>query len=207
VRKVFFYDTRSYKELIRCTDPFSIIYFLFFFLSSLVTIFISFYPVPRPFHELNWPRTDEATILPSMCEYSNPDPDLIKHLHQILLDIRTDICLYSVGPSYKMTDGTAGPSIFDTSEILSVLLKSVHHLQHWCSDNKKKERIEDLIFSSPELKAQVSYSDRLLSVVRPSVHLSVNFSHFRLLLQNHLANFNQTWHKSSLREGGSSLFK
>jgi hypothetical protein len=31
------------------------------------------------------------------------------------------------------------------------------------------------VFSSPELKAQVSYSDRLLSVVRPSVHLSVNF--------------------------------
>jgi hypothetical protein len=28
-----------------------------------------------------------------------------------------------------------------------------------------------LIFSSPELKAQVSYSDRLLSVVRPSVRL------------------------------------
>jgi hypothetical protein len=31
------------------------------------------------------------------------------------------------------------------------------------------------IFSSPELKAQVSYSDRPLSVVRPSVRLSVNF--------------------------------
>ena len=35
--------------------------------------------------------------------------------------------------------------------------------------------------SSPEPKVQVSYSDRLLSVVC----LSVNFSHFRLLLQNH----------------------
>jgi hypothetical protein len=31
------------------------------------------------------------------------------------------------------------------------------------------------IFSSPELKAQVSYSDRLLSFVRLSVCLSVNF--------------------------------
>jgi hypothetical protein len=30
-------------------------------------------------------------------------------------------------------------------------------------------------FSSPELKAQVSYSDRLLSVVCLSVRLSVNF--------------------------------
>jgi hypothetical protein len=31
------------------------------------------------------------------------------------------------------------------------------------------------VFSSPELKAQVSYSNRLLSVVRLSVRLSVNF--------------------------------
>jgi hypothetical protein len=28
-----------------------------------------------------------------------------------------------------------------------------------------------------------------------------------LLLQNHWANFNQTWHKSSFGEGDSSLFK
>ena len=35
----------------------------------------------------------------------------------------------------------------------------------------------------------------------------VNFSHFHLLLQNHWANFNQTWHKTSLGEGNSSLFK
>jgi hypothetical protein len=31
--------------------------------------------------------------------------------------------------------------------------------------------------------------------------------HFRLLLQNHWANFNQTWHKSSLGEVDSKLFK
>ena len=70
-------------------------------------------------------------------------------------------------------------------------------------------------FSSPELKAQVSFSDHLSSVVclsvhpsvRPSVCLSVNFSHFHLLLQNDWANFNQTWHKVSLGEGDSSLFK
>ena len=61
------------------------------------------------------------------------------------------------------------------------------------------------VFSSPELKAQVSFSDHLSSgvclSVRPSVCLSVNFSHFHLLLQNHWANFNQTWHKVSLGEG------
>ena len=76
-----------------------------------------------------------------------------------------------------------------------------------------------VFFSSPELKTQVSFSDHLsfvvclsvrLSVrpsVRPSVCLSVNFSHFHLLLFNHWANFTQTWHKASLGEGDSSLFK
>jgi hypothetical protein len=61
-----------------------------------------------------------------------------------------------------------------------------------------------LIFSSPELKlkVQMNFSDRMLSVVC----LSVNFSHIRLLY-NHLANFNQTWHKSSLGGGDPSLFK
>ena len=34
----------------------------------------------------------------------------------------------------------------------------------------------------------------------------VNCSHFHLLLQNHLANFNQTWHKTCIGEGDSSLF-
>ena len=48
------------------------------------------------------------------------------------------------------------------------------------------------------MKAQVSYSDRLLSIV----HLSIcKLLHFLLLLQNRWAYFNQTWHKSSLREG------
>ena len=69
-----------------------------------------------------------------------------------------------------------------------------------------------LFFSSPELKAQVSYSDRPLSVVRLSVCPSVcpsvcKLLHFRLLLQNRWANFNQTWHKSSLGGGDSKLLK
>ena len=74
--------------------------------------------------------------------------------------------------------------------------------------NEIKTSLRIAIFSSPELKAQVSFSDHLSSVVclsvRPSVRtsvrlsvclsvrLSVNFSHFHLLLQNHWANFNQT---------------
>ena len=44
------------------------------------------------------------------------------------------------------------------------------------------------ILSSPELKAQMSFSDHFLSVVC----LSLNFSHFHLLFQNHWASFNQT---------------
>jgi hypothetical protein len=47
----------------------------------------------------------------------------------------------------------------------------------------------DTLFSSPELKGQESFSDRPLSGVRPSV---CKLLHFRLLLQNHCANFNQT---------------
>ena len=62
-----------------------------------------------------------------------------------------------------------------------------------------------MVFSSPELKAQVKFSDCLLSIVRPSVSQSVNFSQFHLevLLKNHWANFNQNWHKASLCEGDS----
>ena len=63
------------------------------------------------------------------------------------------------------------------------------------------------LFSSPELKAQVSFSNQNLFVVVIVVGVVVNFSHFHLLLQNHWANFNQTWHKASLGEGNSSLFK
>ena len=60
---------------------------------------------------------------------------------------------------------------------------------------------EGVVLSSPELKAQVSISDGLLSVLR----LSINFSHYHLLLENHCVNFNQTWNKTSL--GNSSLLK
>jgi hypothetical protein len=59
------------------------------------------------------------------------------------------------------------------------------------------------LFSSPELNAQVSFSDRPSSVC-PSV---CKLLHFRLLLQNHWTNFDQNWHKSSLGGGVSKLFK
>ena len=58
------------------------------------------------------------------------------------------------------------------------------------------------LFGPPDL----SFFDRLSSIVRLSVCLSVNFSHFHPL-QKHQANFNQTWHKAFLRERDSNLFK
>ena len=70
-------------------------------------------------------------------------------------------------------------------------------------NNHEKQNEPTLIFSSPELKAQVSFPDHLSFIVC----LSVNFSHFLPLLQNHWTNFNQNWHKVSPSDGDSSLFK
>ena len=59
--------------------------------------------------------------------------------------------------------------------------------------------------------AHLSLSDQNLSlsvvvvvVVVVVVDVVVNFLNFYLLLQNHWANFNQTWHKASSGEGNSS---
>ena len=61
-------------------------------------------------------------------------------------------------------------------------------------------------FSSPEPKAQVSFSDQNLSIVRRCC-----CCHKLLTLSSSspepLGQFNQTWEKSSLGEGDSSLFK
>ena len=51
------------------------------------------------------------------------------------------------------------------------------------------------LFSSPEPKVQVSYSDQNLSIVR---HRCCKLFRLYLLLQTQYANFNQTWHKASL---------
>ena len=61
--------------------------------------------------------------------------------------------------------------------------------------------------NSPELKAQVSFADHLSSVVCLSVCPPIKFSHFHLLLQNHWANFNQTWYMAYLGKVDSILFK
>jgi hypothetical protein len=61
--------------------------------------------------------------------------------------------------------------------------------------------LTNLRFSSLELKAQVNFSDHLLSIVR----LSVRLLYFRIL-QNRFANCNQSEHKSSFGEGELKLF-
>ena len=67
--------------------------------------------------------------------------------------------------------------------------------------------VELLVLSSSELKAQVSFSEELSSVCPSSVCLSVNFTHFQLLLQmNHSAILNRNWHKASFGYGNLNLF-
>ena len=86
----------------------------------------------------------------------------------------------------------------DLSEITSI---SISRISAWIS-------VSDCctdIFRTPELKAGVRFSDRRLSVIRSHARLSVNFSQF-YLLQNHWANFNQSWRKASLGEWDLRFF-
>ena len=66
-------------------------------------------------------------------------------------------------------------------------------------DSNRIKLFFKIVFSSPEPKGQVSFSDHDLSIV--------NCSHFLLLFKNHQTNFNQTWYKAFLGEGDSKLFK
>ena len=60
-------------------------------------------------------------------------------------------------------------------------------------------------FTWAELSSEFFFSDRLLSVVRPSVSPSLNFSH--IYLKNYSTNFNQTCHTALLGHRESSLVK
>ena len=62
-----------------------------------------------------------------------------------------------------------------------------------------------LVFSSPEQKAQVSFSDQNLSFVRCCCYCHKLFT-LSSSSPDHWANFNQTCHNASLGEGNSSLF-
>ena len=81
--------------------------------------------------------------------------------------------------------------------------------------DKQRINLFRYIFCSPELKAQVSFSDHFLSVrlsvrlsVCPSVWLYVcKLFTFSSSSQEPQGQFKQTWHKASLGGGDSSLFK
>jgi hypothetical protein len=86
----------------------------------------------------------------------------------------------------------------------------LHHLRHFfqtffylinilCIQNSAELVVMEyitFIFSSPGPKVQVNYCHHLASVV--CCLSSVNFSHFKLLLRNHWANWNQTLQECSL---------
>jgi hypothetical protein len=98
-----------------------------------------------------------------------------------------------------MDDQESSPTELKISTILSRIphLRTLFSSLNLVPENRvrmQKTTLIGQVFSSPELKAQVSFSDRPLSGVRLSV---CELLHFRLLLQNHWTNFNQTWHKSS----------
>ena len=63
------------------------------------------------------------------------------------------------------------------------------------------------IFSSPELKAQVSFSDRLASVICPSVCLSVCLSVNFTSSSSSPEPLGQNWLRAVFGDGNSSLFK
>ena len=72
----------------------------------------------------------------------------------------------------------------------------------------KKENSNKYRYAYQIFLAHLSWKLKWVSsVVCQSVCPSINFSNFRLLLKNHWANFNQTWHKASLCEGDSFFFK
>ena len=65
----------------------------------------------------------------------------------------------------------------------------------------------DVLFSSTEPKARVSYCRPFSSVVRRASSVVRKLLHFHLLLENAWLDFNQTWQESSLGVGDSKLFK
>ena len=96
-------------------------------------------------------------------------------------------------------------NVFSVKKILILLFYTIN-----CKQNV------DLLtdFCSPELTAQVSFSDRLSYDFQfDTRHLLMKRIRFcsnerpNLLLKNHWVNINQTWHKTSLGEGDLWFYK
>jgi hypothetical protein len=119
-----------------------------------------------------------------------------------------------------VTDFKLGPFIhrkYDDSLMTAWVLSSAWLYTSW----RRKSTISKIIYHwqyycfhfefVPPFLAHLSWKLKwaiLITFCPSSVCLSVcKLLHFRLLLQNRWANFNQTWHKLSLGGGDSSLFK
>jgi hypothetical protein len=84
--------------------------------------------------------------------------------------------------------------------------KIIVHIRYYflCIKSNERNLRKFLFISSPEWKLKWAF---LIACCPSSSLPSVcKLLHFRPL-QNHCANFNQTWHKLSLVEGDSKLFK
>ena len=103
--------------------------------------------------------------------------------------LQTSKCLLHLSTRFQ----TDSDVIFLTNDTLIKTISYIYNL------------IEFLAHLSRRLMWAFLMKICLLSVVVVVV-VVVNFSHFDLL-QNYWANFNQTWHKSSLGDGYSGLFK
>jgi hypothetical protein len=94
----------------------------------------------------------------------------------------------------RIHSGHFGKSTFNALNIklshVSITCFYIVNIAVSCQEYSNEKFI--LIFSSPSVR---------LSVCRSVCKLL----HFRLLLQNHWANFNHTWHRSSMGEGVSSF--
>lgn len=68
-------------------------------------------------------------------------------------------------------------------DLYTIYVVFFYAMNFWFLEHKieAQSMIKNTLFSSPEPKSQVSFPDHLLS----SVRLSVKFSRFRLLFQNH----------------------
>ena len=71
-----------------------------------------------------------------------------------------------------------------------------YRITGWIFTKLRRDKVlkTPLIFRAQEPKAPVTYCDYALSGVRPSVRRPLDYLHFRLLLQNRLMDFDETWY-------------
>ena len=83
--------------------------------------------------------------------------------------------------------------LYVASEELSTCINTEN--VYWILKEDEIQKEVHIVFRAQEPKAPVTYCDHALSGVRPSsVRRPLNYLHFRLLLQNRLMDFDETWY-------------